>query len=414
MQIRKISPKQLKILTWWNDSSPYRDYSALICDGAVRSGKTLFMGLSFIFWAMTRYTGMQFGICGKTVTALRRNIVSVVLPILKQFGFSCEERISRGMLRISFGGRENTFYYFGGKDEGSAALIQGVTFAGVLMDEVALMPRSFVEQACARCSVEGSKIWFNCNPESPEHWFYREWIKNAAEKKAYRLHLTMADNPALSESIRNRYEALYSGVFYKRFILGQWVVAEGRVYDFFDESFVKPVPNVKFECFYVSCDYGTVNPASFGLWGYLKGVWYRIDEFYFDSRREGRQMTDEEYADALDKLTEGKNITAVITDPSAASFIEVLSRRGYHVVKAKNDVLTGIRVTSDLLKSGEIVICDICRDSIREFSLYIWDGKAAGDAVVKRNDHAMDDIRYFANTVVRKDNDSFTVFSVER
>ena len=246
------------------------------------------MGLSFIFWAMTRYTGMQFGLCGKTVNSLRRNVVSVILPMLQNFGFSCEERLSRGMLTINFGGRENTFYYFGGRDESSASLIQGVTFAGAMLDEVALMPRSFVEQTCARCSVEGSKLWFNCNPESPEHWFYKEWILKAQEKNAYHLHFTMADNPALSKNIRARYESMYSGIFHRRFVLGQWVVAEGRVYDFFDESFVKPVPEGEFEKWYISCDYGTVNPASFGLWGFLGGVWYRTSEFYFDSRKEGR------------------------------------------------------------------------------------------------------------------------------
>ena len=414
MRIEKISPKQQKILTWWNDASPYRKCSAIICDGAVRSGKTLFMGLSFVFWAMTRYTGMQFGICGKTVTSLRRNVISVILPVLRQFGFICEEKVSRGFLKISFGGRENTFYYFGGRDESSASLIQGITFAGAMLDEVALMPRSFVEQTCARCSVEGSKLWFNCNPESPEHWFYKEWIQKCAERRAYHLHFTMADNPALSEEIRARYESMYSGIFYKRFILGQWVVAEGRVYDFFDESLVKPVPDTEFESHCISCDYGTVNPASFGLWGLSKGVWYRIGEYYFDSRREGYQMTDEEYAEKLVELAGNRTITAVVVDPSAASFIQVLSRRGFRVVRARNDVLGGIRVTSDLLKSGEMVICDTCRDSVREFSLYVWDEKAAGDSVVKQNDHAMDDIRYFAYTVVRRENDDFTAIAVER
>lgn len=414
MRIKKISPKQYKILTWWNDTSPYRDCNAIICDGAVRSGKTLFMGLSFIFWAMSRYTGMQFGICGKTVTSMRRNVISVILPILRQFGFICNEKISRGMLSISYNGRENTFYYFGGRDESSAALIQGVTFAGVLLDEVALMPQSFVEQTCARCSVEGSKLWFNCNPESPEHWFYREWILECDKKKAYHLHLTMADNPALSERIRARYETMYSGVFYKRFILGQWVMAEGRVYDFYNDDYVRPVPKVEFESWYISCDYGTVNPASFGLWGLYEGKWFRTDEFYFDSRKYGYQMTDEEYAEQLEKLAANNKINAVVVDPSAASFIEVLSRRGFRVIKAKNDVLGGIRVTADLLKSGEIVICDTCRDAIREFYMYVWDTKAKGDAVTKQNDHAMDDIRYFAYTIVRRENDSFAAIAVER
>ena len=414
MRIKKISPKQRTVLTWWTRRSPYSAYSAIICDGAVRSGKTLFMGLSFVLWATACFRDMQFGLCGKTVTSLRRNVIAAVVPVLRELGFCCEEKVSRNMMTVSFGGRQNTFHFFGGRDEGSAALIQGVTFAGVMLDEAALMPRSFVEQACARCSVEGSRLWFNCNPESPGHWFYKEWLCKAEEKRALHLHFTMDDNPALSPEIRGRYKRMYSGVFYRRFVLGQWVMAEGRVYDFFDDGFVRPPPPEPMEQYCISCDYGTVNPASFGLWGLKDGVWYRLREYYYDSRREGAQKTDEEYADELIRLAGGRKITTVVADPSAVSFIETLSRRGIHAVKAKNDVLPGIRVTSDLLKSGRIVICDGCCDAIREFSMYVWDERAPGDAVVKRHDHAMDDIRYFACTVVKNEGDGFMVMAVER
>ncbi len=414
MTFSKISPKQKRLLTWWCDTSPDRKRDAILCDGAVRSGKTLFMGLSFVFWAMARYDGCKFGLCGKTVTSLRRNVVTVIVPILKTLGFVCTEKISQASLTVSFGGRKNVFYLFGGRDESSASLIQGITFAGVYLDEAALMPQSFVNQACARCSVKGSKLWFNCNPEGPSHWLYREWIEKAEEKNALRLHFTMDDNPSLSPEIRSRYEAMYSGVFYRRFILGQWVTAEGRVYDFFDESFVKDVPEGELEQYYISCDYGTVNPASFGLWGKRGDTWYRVDEYYYDSRLYGEQKTDEEYADALCRLACGHAVSAVIVDPSAASFIEVLSRRGFHVVRAYNDVLAGIRVTSDYLKAGKLVICSPCTDAIREFSMYVWDDKASSDAVVKKNDHAMDEIRYFANTVVKVRADGFAACSVER
>ena len=174
MELDRFSPKQRQVLTWWCDRSPWREREAIICDGAVRSGKTLCTGLSFFCWAMRRFNGESFGLCGKTVGSLRRNLIAGLLGLLGELGFRCEDRVSRNQIRVNFGGRENTFYLFGGKDEGSAALIQGVTLAGALLDEVALMPRSFVEQACARCSVEGSRLWFSCNPESPGHWFYRE------------------------------------------------------------------------------------------------------------------------------------------------------------------------------------------------------------------------------------------------
>ncbi len=414
MKIKKISEKQREVLTWWCDSSKYREYDAIICDGAVRSGKTLFMGISFVCWAMRRFNGAQFGICGKTIGSLRRNVITAILPTLRELGMECEDKLSRNVIVIRFAGKENAFHLFGGRDESSASLIQGVTFAGVLLDEVALQPRSFVEQACARCSVTGSKFWFNCNPEGPNHWFYLEWVKKAKERHALYLHFTMADNPSLSPKIRERYERLYSGVFYRRFILGQWVAAEGRIYDFFDESFIKPVPEGEFEDYYVSCDYGTANPASFGLWGKQNGIWYRLREYYFASRTEGYQKTDAEYVEDFKRLAGGIKLHGAVVDPSAASFIAALRQAGIPVIKADNDVLSGIRTTADLLKSGKIVICSTCRDAIREFSLYVWDENRRGDTPRKEDDHAMDEIRYFAATIAADKTEGFAVTFVER
>ncbi len=414
MRFRSFSPKQKQVLTWWCASGS-RNREAIICDGAVRSGKTLCMGLSFFCWAMRSFRGQAFGLCGKTVSGLRRNLLGTLLPVLKELGFQWEEKVSKNLLTVRFGGGENTFYLFGGKDEGSAALIQGITLAGVLLDEVALMPRSFVEQACARCSVEGSRMWFSCNPEGPEHWFYKEWIQKQEERNALYLHFTMEDNPALSPRVIRRYARNFSGTFYRRFVLGEWVAAEGRVYDFFGESWVRPAPAGEMEQWRISCDYGTVNPASFGLWGLRDGVWYRMKEYYFDSRAEKRQKTDGEYADDLETLAGGRSIRQVVVDPSAASFIELLRRKGWRVEKADNDVLAGIRTTAELLRRGELVICDGCTDAIREFSLYCWDETAVGDRVKKIHDHAMDDIRYFAASVAAERNqDYFGGLWVER
>ena len=390
-------------MSWWCPASPWQRRDAIICDGAVRSGKTVSMGLGFFLWAMSCFDGMAFGLCGKTIASLRRNVVRVLLPLLRELGFSVGEKLSRNLLEVSRGGqRKNTFYLFGGRDEGSAALIQGVTFAGVLLDEVALMPRSFVEQAIARCSVPGSRLWFNCNPDGPWHWFYREWIKKADERRALYLRFRLEDNPGLSPEVAARYRRLFSGVFYRRFVLGEWVAAEGLVYDFFGGEYVKPVPAGPFARWVVSCDYGTANPASFGLWGERGGVWYRVAEYYFDSRREGYQKTDGEYAADLKRLAGERRVECVVADPSAASFIELLRREGFRVVGAKNDVLTGIRRTAEALKSGRIVICEGCADAIREFSLYRWQGteSALSDAPRKENDHAMDEIRYFVSTVL--------------
>ena len=414
MSYAAFSPKQRLALTWWMPGSGESHREAIVCDGAVRSGKTMAMGLGFFLWAMMCFDGQRFGICGKTVGSLRRNVLAEILPKLAGLGFTWKERRSENLLTVRFRGRENRFYIFGGRDEGSASLIQGITFAGVLLDEVALMPRSFVEQACARCSVAGSRIWFNCNPAGPGHWFYKNWVLGAEDRNALRLHFTMADNPSLTDAIRARYERLYSGVFYRRFILGEWAQAEGRVYDFFGPEMVGEVPAGPFDQWYVSIDYGTVNPTSMGLWGRYRGVWYRVAEFYFDSRTAMRQMTDEEYAAALAKLAGDRKITAVIVDPSAASFIEVLRRRGWTVRKAQNDVLSGIRLTSDCLKDGRIVICRGCNDCIREMDEYVWDLSAPGDRVKKEHDHAMDDMRYFAATVLGKRDAGFAACAVER
>ena len=404
MQYKEFGEKQLYTLTWWSDAAMH-DYDAIICDGSIRAGKTMTMAVSFILWAFTAFDKQVFAICGKTIESVRRNIVTH-LPQWLDGIVRIQERRSENLLIISFAGKTNRFYLFGGKDEGSAALIQGMTLAGVMFDEVALMPRSFVEQALARCSVERSKFWFNCNPDTPEHWFYKEWIQKHKEKNALYLHFTMKDNNSLSEKVKKRYENMYAGVFYDRFIRGLWVVAEGLVYDFFQskkETIIKTVDMNDYNEFYVSIDYGTINPCSMGLWGVNSEGAARIRESYFDSRKEGRQRTDEEHYQALVELVEDLPITRVIVDPSAASFIECIRRHGdFRVKPAINSVIDGIRITSSLLNADMIHIDPSCKDCIREFGLYRWDEKKTSDTVLKENDHAMDEVRYFCNTVLRK------------
>lgn len=392
-----LSEKQFQILTF-----PKTRYEALICDGAVRSGKTSIMALSFVRWAMDEFNGRTFGICGKTVQSAQRNIIMPLFGVryLPKNGYRIKWRQNDHLLTVARGKKQNNFYVFGGKDESSYTLIQGITLAGVLMDEAALMPRSFVEQALARCSVEGSRFWFNCNPESPQHWFYKEWIEKAEEKNALHLHFVLEDNPSLSSAIVARYKSLYSGVFYQRYILGEWVMAEGLVYDFGEKNITDDVPENGL--YYVSVDYGTYNAFSAGLWCVLGEKAVRIKEYYYDGRARGVQKTDAEYCDCVDELCGDREIMAVVVDPSAASFIAALKRRGYRVRKARNDVLDGIRLTSRLLHNGNIKIHRSCADAIREFGLYRWDEKSTVDKVIKENDHAMDDIRYFCATILRR------------
>ncbi|MCM1316226.1 MAG: PBSX family phage terminase large subunit [Prevotella sp.] len=415
LKLEKFSRKQKLVINWWKNLT-LAGHDAIICDGAVRSGKTLSMSLGFILWSSCEFNGGAFAICGKTINSVRRNVITPLLPLLKDYGFTCLEKISRNYIDITFLGKTNRFYLFGGKDDGSASLIQGMTLSGVFLDEVVLMPRSFVEQALARCSVEGSKIWFNCNPDNPYHWFYNEWIKKSDEKNALYIHFTMDDNPSLSQKLRNRYKKLYSGTFYERFVLGRWTASDGIVYPVFSPEKHVYKGEVQCECYFISCDYGTVNPSSFGLWGLNNNVWYRIREYYYSSRKTGVSRTDEEHYTALENLAGNYNINRVIVDPSATSFIECIRRHGkFRVVKANNDVVTGIRHVSTLLKQNKLMFNESCRDIIREFYLYRWSEKAVSDTPVKENDHAMDDMRYFVmNVVVTGNSDNIYALSVAR
>ena len=397
----KFSPKQLNSMLWWAKRGKL--YDALICDGSVRSGKTMSMSIGFVMWSCRTFRNECFALCGKTIASLRRNVVTPMQKWLEGVA-TISENLSRNYIEVSMEGRTNRYYLFGGKDESSAALIQGLTLAGVLFDEVALMPRSFVEQALARCSVRGARFWFNCNPESPAHWFYKEWILKHDEKRALYLHFTMDDNYSLSNEVRERYERMYSGVFYDRFIRGVWVVSEGIVYTMFDKARHIGKPSGLDGELYISIDYGTYNPTSIGLWLLTPdGHAWRIRESYYDARKQGTPRTDEEHYAELRRLAGGliDDIECVIVDPSAASFIETIWRHGeFRVRKANNDVISGIRSTATLLELGRLHFAPECKDILREFGLYRWDEKAHGDKPIKENDHAMDDMRYFVQTVM--------------
>lgn len=402
MIYRNFSKRQLIAMTWWNRPG-LKEYDGILCDGAVRSGKTVSLVVGFFLWSMSSFRGQTFALCGKTVGAMRRNITDHLgdwLGGILQF----RESFSQNKLVVrDRAGHENTYYLFGGRDESACQLIQGITLAGVLLDEAALMPQSFVQQACARCSVSGSKLWFSCNPEGPEHWLYRDFIQQAKAKNLLHLHFTMADNPALPDSIKARYETLYTGIFYRRFILGQWCMAEGLVYDFDPALHVQQPPRPGGR-YYISVDYGTQNPFSAGLWQVCGGKAYRLREFYYSGRDTGQMLTDEQYHEKLVELAGTLPVEQVIVDPSAASFIATIRQHGiFSVRKAKNEVLPGIRWVATLLQAGMLVISPQCRDAIREFGFYRWDESSQQDRVVKEHDHAMDDIRYFCATVLRRD-----------
>lgn len=405
------SRKQLMVQTWWL-AEKVRDHDGIIADGAIRSGKTMCMSMTYITWSMENFDGENFIIAGKTVGSCRRNVITLLKKMIASLGYVVEDHRSDNYLTIRKNGKENYYYVFGGKDEASQDLVQGITAAGAFFDEVALMPESFVNQATGRCSVDGSKFWFNCNPESPYHWFKLNWLDKADEKNLLHLHFTMDDNPSLSEKIKNRYRSMYSGMFFKRYILGLWVMAEGVIYDMFDldKHVVDPadIPVIQTNSYYVSCDYGTQNATVFHLWGKgIDGVWYCIREYYYSGRDAAVQKTDTEYADDLEKWLDGIKPQKVVVDPSAASFIAELKKRKFSIKKAKNDVLDGIRFFASLLMNCSVKFSSECKMTLREFSSYVWDAKASEhgeDKPVKVFDHAMDSIRYFGYTIIRKPN----------
>jgi PBSX family phage terminase large subunit len=403
-----LSKKQKKLFTWWQPDSPVKDYEGIIADGAIRSGKSLCMSTSFVMWAMATFENQSFAICGKTIGSLRRNVVFWLKIVIRLRGYKVKDRRTENLLIITYGEVTNFFYLFGGKDERSQDLIQGITLAGIFLDEVALMPESFVNQATGRCSVKGSKFWFNCNPQGPMHFFKVNWVDKAKEKRLLYIHFTMDDNLSLSEEIKARYRSMYVGVFFKRYILGLWVMAEGAIYDMFHDGLLfddadGPDLNQWYRRYY-AIDYGTTNPCVFLEIIRQDNKEWVVDEYYYDSKKAGRQKEDSEYVDDLISFINGKRYDAIILDPSAASFKVAGRRRGIRFKDADNEVLDGIRLVSSLFALSILKVHKKCVNLRNELSSYIWDEKASERGIeqpLKVNDHAPDALRYFVKTIVR-------------
>lgn len=433
-KFQPFSRKQRMVLNWWTKDSPVKDMDGIIADGAIRSGKTVSMSLSYVMWAMSSFNGQDFIMAGKTISSFQRNVLTTLRSMLSSRGYKHVYHISGetpNMLEVTRGKVTNYFHIFGGKDEGSQELVQGLTAAGVFLDEVALMPESFVNQATGRCSVKGSKFWFNCNPSGPMHWFKIGWINKSigylGKKKAEELiavdkevknilylHFTMDDNLSLDEEIKKRYRSMYAGVFFLRYIKGLWAVAEGLIYTMFTKSAniyndeTRPKGLEYLSTRTIALDYGTTNPCVF-LDIYDDGDTIWVDrEYRWDSRveKEG-QKTDSQYGDAMVSFM-GDNPDLqcdIVADPSAASFIVELKGRGYIVKPGDNEVEDGIRVVAALFQSGKIKVHERCAGLITELRSYVWDDKAAQhgeEKPVKQLDHGPDALRYFCMTKLPK------------
>lgn len=401
-----FSPKQLVNMYWWN-LKEYKHCAGIIADGAVRSGKTLSMSLGFILWSMSSFNQHSFAVCGKTIQSFRRNVMPYILSGCASLDLFYSAVPSENYFVITDlrSGSSNRYYIFGGKDEGSQNLIQGITLAGLFLDEVTLMPESFINQALARCSVTGAKIWMNCNPAGSHHFIKRRFIDNFNNLKYLYMHFTMSDNFTLSEERRDFYQRQYKGLFYRRYILGEWCLASGLVYSSFDEetmTYEEDDDEYSYSVSFCAGDYGTSNPTAFVWISYNadRNCFDVRDEYYYSSRETEVQKSDIEYCEDLKGWTKNKDIVRAYTDPSATSFAVALKQN--HVFarleKANNDVLDGIRWTNSLFSLGLIRINKKCKNLIRELGVYSWDDskseKAGVDIVLKTDDHACDALRY--------------------
>lgn len=408
-----FSKAHLKIMSWWAKGSPVAAYEGIILDGTVRSGKTLPGICSYVLWAFDRFRApQQFIIAGKTIGALRRNVIKPLKMASASIGVRVVEKRADNLLQVvdAFGVCHE-FVLFGGNDERSQDLVQGYTAAGAFFDEVPLMPRSFVDQALTRLSVEGATMWFTCNPASPKHWFMTDFIKKASDKRLLYLHLTMDDNLSLPQSVKDRLKRMFSGVFYRRYILGEWCLAEGLVYSGFDhESMVVDDPDdlSVYDTIILGADYGVQNPMVYLMLGHRSDPdrWEVVREYFYDGRGVDRQKTDAQYYADLEAFAGGTIAQEIDIDPSATSLIAAIKQsRRFRPVHANNSVLPGIQFTATLFQLGKLVVCRSCVNTLRELDTYSWDTKKSESGVdvpLKVDDHTMDALRYAANTHIRR------------
>ena len=374
----------------------------MLADGAIRSGKTVVMILSFLRWSQTVFSDQDFILAGVTTGALTRNVLAPMFQMLETLGLPWEHRRSAGVVQIG----TNRYHLFGADKDNAQDKLQGMTAAGAFADEAALFPRSFVEQMIGRCSVAGSRIFLNCNPNGAYHYIKTDFIDRADEIGLYRLHFTMEDNLTLSPEIRESYARAFTGVFYRQYILGEWVSAEGAVYPMWDReenTYEEKDPRM-YEGMrrYCAVDYGTVNPCVFlDVRDDGKTFWI-MKEYYWNSAVRRRQKTDAEYADDLAAFLDHDRNTQVIVDPSAASFKAELRKRGYRVLDAKNEVREGIATTAVCIGNRRVrVERNRCPSLLGEVHSYVWDEKArqkGEERPVKVHDHAMDAVRYLCHT----------------
>lgn len=390
------TPKQRALMELWRTNKLRR---INLLEGSVRSGKTWVSLVLWAFWVKTMpgTPDHLYLMSARSLTTLKRNCLLPLQSLVGEANFTFSVSAKEGQL---FGRK---ILLEGANDAQAEAKIRGLTLQGAYCDELTKMQEDFFSMLLSRLSLPGAKLIATTNPDAPGHWLKEHYIDRAAELDMLDVRFLLDDNTKLPVEYVENIKKEYTGVYYQRFILGEWTLAEGLIYPMYQEA-IEELPEGEPTRWVVSLDYGTQNAFSAGLWGLYGGVWWRVREWYYSGRETGVQKTDEEYAQALDEFTAGigdeYNKLRVIIDPSAASFIALLRKRGkYRVVPADNAVADGIRETATAMQTGKIKVSPGCKNWIKEVQGYVWDDKAGDDRPVKVNDHTMDDTRYFVKTM---------------
>lgn len=390
------TPKQRALMELWRTNKLRR---INLLEGSVSSGKTWISLVLWAFWVKTMPAGQDhlYLMSARSLTTLKRNCLLLLQSLVGESNFTFSISSKEGLL---FGRR---ILLEGANDAQAEAKIRGLTLQGAYCDELTKMQEDFFSMLLSRLRLPGAKLFATTNPDAPGHWLKTDYIDRAAQLDFLDVKFLIDDNTTLPQDYVEAIKTEYTGVYYQRFILGEWTLAEGLIYPMYQDAIAEP-PEGEPSKYVLSIDYGTMNAFAAGLWALHGSTWYQIDEYYYSGRDEGAQKTDEEYADDLDEFTEGlgdewRKLRTII-DPSAASMIAMLRRRRrYHVIPADNAVLDGIRETATCLKSGKVKVSPTCKNWVREAGGYVWDEDAAEDRPVKVEDHAMDQTRYFIKTM---------------
>lgn len=362
-----------------------------LLEGSVSSGKTWASLVLWFFWVSTMPKDKLYMMCAKSLTTLKRNCLLLLQELVGENNFTFSITAKEGEL---FGRK---ILLEGANDMRSESKIRGLTLQGAYVDEATQVPYEFFTMLLSRQRLKGAKIFATTNPDSPNHWLKTNYIDRADELDFLDIKFLLDDNTTLPNDYVYNIKREYTGVFYERFILGRWVLAEGLIYPMYDNT-VETIDR-PYTTYYVSMDYGIQNPTAMILWGLYNGVWYAVKEYYHSGRETGNQKTDQQYYEALDRLCGDLKIKNLIIDPSATSFIALCNQnKRFKVWKAHNEVLEGIQHTAQCLSEKKIMFNNVCKNGIEEFGLYSWLDGAVEDTPIKDNDHFMDAVRYFVQT----------------